>query len=63
MQLSNNKLMIEYDGVGFYHSDQETIEYDIKKENFAKEKGYNFIRLSYKDIHNIETLLKIKELI
>ena len=55
--------MIEYDGEGYYHSDQETIEYDIKKENFAKEKGYNFIRLSYKDIHNIETLLKIKELI
>lgn len=59
----NNKLMIEYDGEGYYHNDQKTIEYDIKKENFAKEKGYNFIRLSYKDIHNIETLLKIKELL
>lgn len=30
--------MIEYDGVGFYHSDQETIEYDIKKKTLLKKK-------------------------
>ena len=58
----NNKLLIEYDGNGYYHP-EETKVHDYEKENFAIKHNYNFIRLSFEDIHKIETLQKIEKLI
>ena len=58
-----NKLIIEYDGSGYYHSDQQTIEHDKIKENFAIKNGYVFMRVSDAEAKNIELLLKIKKIL
>lgn len=57
-----SNILIEYDSDGYFYQD-DTKERDKEKENFAKENGYIFLRFSKKDIHNIDTLLKIKKLL
>lgn len=58
-----NKLLIEYDSVGKFHTDEYEITQDIKKENFAIENGYHFLRLTKSDTLKIETLLNIKNIL
>lgn len=58
-----SKLLIEYDSDGFYHSSEKTISKDINKEKFAKENGYDFLRLTKKDILDINTIIKIKNIL
>lgn len=58
----NNKLIIEYDGE-FYHSDNEQKEFDKAKTQFAINKGYIVLRVSEKNAKNIDTLIKIRDLV
>lgn len=60
--LIGSKLLIEYDSVGKFHQ-EDVQEKDIKKENFAKENGYDFLRLTKSDIENIETIHKIRKIL
>jgi len=54
----NDKLLIEYDGSGFWH--QNKIK-DINKENFAIEHGYKIMRISDVAAKDINTLTQIKK--
>lgn len=58
-----SRLLIEYDSDGFFHSTEESICKDINKEQFAKDNGYKFLRLSKKDILDINTVIKIKNIL
>lgn len=58
----DNKLIIEYDGSGFWHP-IERKDYDITKENFAKNKGYLFMRISDKGAKNPNTIIQIKQIL
>lgn len=58
-----SRLLIEYDSDGFFHKTEETNESDARKENFAKENGYSFLRLTKNDIHKTETVEKIKNIL
>lgn len=60
--LIGSTLLIEYDSTGKFHQ-EEVYEKDIKKENFAKENGYDFLRLTKNDIEKIETLYKIRKIL
>lgn len=57
------KLIIEYDGNGYYHSDEKTLERDKEKEEFALKNGYVFMRLSLSEAKNIDLLTKIKKIL
>lgn len=57
----DDKIIIEYDSSGTYHSSEKTITTDSEKEKFAKEKGFEFIRLTKDDILDINLLNKIKQ--
>ena len=59
----DNKLLIEYDSQGKYHSDHDAKIKDNAKEKFAIDNNYKFLRLNKNDILNPNTILKIKELI
>lgn len=58
-----SRLLIEYDSDGFFHTSEESISKDIDKEKFAKENGYKFLRLTKKDILDINTVIKIKNIL
>lgn len=58
-----SRLLIEYDSDGFFHEQKRSIKQDKLKEQFAKEKGYYFLRLTKTDIQNIETINKIKNIL
>lgn len=60
--LIGSKLLIEYDSTGKFHQEDEH-EKDIKKELFAKENGYLFLRLTKKDVENIEIICKIRKIL
>lgn len=59
----NKTLLIEYDSVGTYHKTKKERFQDTLKENFAKENGYKFLRLTKEDTKNPKTIDKIKHLI
>lgn len=58
-----SKLLIEYDSDGFFHKSEQSKQKDNEKEKFAKENGYQFLRLSKTDVSDIETILKIKTML
>lgn len=58
----DSKLLIEYDSTGKFHQ-EDVNKQDVKKENFAKENGYEFLRLTKNDISKIDTILKIKKIL
>ena len=58
-----SRLLIEYDSDGFFHEQERSIKQDKLKEEFAKSKGYYFLRLTKTDIQNIETIDKIKKIL
>lgn len=53
-----DNLIIEYDGTGYYHQN-DVIQHDNEKELWARENGYNFLRLTYKETTNINILNEI----
>lgn len=55
-----NKIIVEYDGL-YWHRNK--LENDKEKDEIAINSGYKMFRVKEKDSHNIDTLLKIKELI
>lgn len=57
------KILIEYDGEGYWHSDEETIKKDKEKEIFAIKNGYKIIRVSLKETKNPEFILKLKKML
>lgn len=57
----DNEFIIEYDGI-FYHNENNK-ERDLKKENFAIDNGYKFIRISSLDFKNIDMYKQIINLI
>lgn len=59
----NNKLLIEYDGEGYYHNSVKAKKQDKIKEELAINKGYKFLRLSNTDIKKPEIILQIKKII
>lgn len=59
----NRELLIEYDSKGTYHQNESQKEKDKEKEDFAKENGYMFLRLTKSDILNPNTILKIREML
>lgn len=56
----NNHLIIEYDSVGIFH---DNVYRDKQKEIFAKEHGYEIIRINYDEFRNPNTYIKINNLI
>ncbi|MCK9154583.1 MAG: hypothetical protein M0P12_00565 [Paludibacteraceae bacterium] len=59
------KILIEYDGEGFFHSSKEEQENDRTKDQIAEDRGYVLIRFSLKmmkDISFIKELEKWKSL-
>ena len=59
----DNKLLIEYDSKGQYHSDDNALANDKNKEDFAINNNYKFLRLTKDDILDPNIIYKIKELI
>ena len=57
----DDKILIEYDSSGEYHSSEEVLATDEEKEKFAKNKGFKFIRLTKDDILDINLLNKVKQ--
>lgn len=58
-----SRLLIEYDSEGKFHNDEHVKKNDIAKENFAKENGYKFLRLSKTEAEDINTIIKIKKML
>lgn len=58
-----SRLLIEYDSDNQYHNSEKIKEKDKFKEDYAKENGYIFLRLTKNDIKDINTVTKIKELL
>lgn len=56
----DDKILIEYDSNGMFHSD-DIKEKDNEKEKYAKENGFNFIRLNYEKARDINTLKYIEK--
>nr|MDA3855895.1 DUF2726 domain-containing protein [Candidatus Woesearchaeota archaeon] len=63
-------ILIEYDGIQHYESNEffggikefkELKKRDSMKNKYCKDSGYKLIRIFYKDYHNIESILE-KEL-
>jgi len=61
--LIGSKLLIEYDSDGKFHESKSVKINDKEKENFAKENGYSFLRLSKKEAQDINTIIKIKNML
>lgn len=57
-----SRVLIEYDSSGKFHQD-DCKEQDIKKEKFAIENGYTFIRLTKKESQDIKFLFKLQKLL
>ena len=58
-----SRLLIEYDSDGYFHRDEKIKEKDINKEQFAIDNGYKFLRLTKNDILDINTVIKIKNIL
>lgn len=58
-----DKILIEYDGSGYYHQDEDRREQDKNKETFAIENNYIFMRISDKSAKDPNTLIKIKNIL
>ena len=56
----NDKYIIEYDSKGQFHKTNYEKEKDSLKEKIAMENGFNFKRLTYDEIHNINIIKEIK---
>ena len=50
------KVVIELDGSG--HLEGKQVEYDIKRDEYIKSKGYKIIRILDNEIKNIESVLE-----
>lgn len=59
----DNYLIIEYDGIGKFHSSEYSINRDKVKESLAKKKGYKLIRATYNDRKNIDYFKLIDKII
>lgn len=59
----SDKIIIEYDGDGYFHSDENVIKRDKKKEELALKNGYVFMRVSNKETKEIDFLIKLKKLL
>ena len=57
----NNKYIIEYDSKGTYHSTENIKDMDKFKEEEAIKNGFEFKRLNYDDIHDLNIIINIKE--
>lgn len=55
------KIIIEFDGTGFYHSSKKQKNKDKEKESLAVQNGYIFFRVTEDEFKSIEFLNKIKE--
>ena len=56
----DDKILIEYDSNGKFHLESYK-ERDTKKEKYATENGFKFIRLDYETARDITTLKYIEE--
>ena len=61
--LVGSRLLIEYDSDGYFHKDEKAKEKDTNKEQFAIDNGYKFLRLTKNDILDINTVIKIKNIL
>jgi len=52
----DNKLIIELDGSG--HLEAEQYKYDIKRDEYLKNKGYKIIRILDNELNDIENVLE-----
>jgi very-short-patch-repair endonuclease len=55
------KILIELDG-GYWHSKEDAIKNDLLKNNIAKEYGFILIRVSDKEVKNLEFINKLKKI-
>jgi hypothetical protein len=55
------KILIELDG-GYWHSKEDVIKNDLIKNNIAKECGFILIRVSDKEVKNLEFINKLKKI-
>lgn len=58
----DNKLIIEYDGNGYYHPESQ-LKRDLEKEIFAIKNNFIFLRISLKESLNPNTIIKIQKLL
>lgn len=59
----DNKILIEYDGGGFWHSTESTKVRDVEKENIAIQNNYKILRVSDKSSKDPELIIKIKNIL
>lgn len=59
----SDKILIEYDGEGYFHNDEETLKRDKKKEELALKKGYIFMRVSRRETKTIDFFIKLKKML
>lgn len=59
----DGKLLIEYDGEGYWHNDGNTKIRDKRKENVAIQYGYKILRVSYKSSKEPELIIQIKQIL
>ena len=59
----DKKLIIEYDGRGYWHQNTKTKQRDKMKELFALNKGYKILRVSDVDIKKPELIIQIKNIL
>lgn len=57
----NDKYIIEYDSKGTYHNTENIKDRDKYKEEEAIKNGFEFKRLNYDDIHDLNIIKNIKE--
>lgn len=56
-------LLIEYDSEKTYHQTEEQKDRDLKKEKYALDNGYKFLRLTKTDILCPKTIDDIRKLV
>lgn len=59
----DNKLIIEYDGDGYYHQGEKSFKRDKNKEILAINNNFIFLRISLNEALNPNTIIKIKKLL
>ena len=57
----DNKLIIEYDGDGYYHQGEKSFKRDKNKEILAINNNFIFLRISLNEALNPNTIIKIKK--
>lgn len=57
----DNKVIIEYDSEGFFHSQKYQINKDKEKEILANMNKYTFLRVNKEEIHDINFIKQIQE--